>query len=273
MNGTAGKPDTERIARTAEGPGIASTACPAAAAAATSRSPGSETSGVPASETSARVSPASRRRRASRDAGVLVVAVAGDARRREAVAREEVPRAPRVLAVDDGGRRESVPRPRATGPRDSRSASRRRGGGPCPPFSQRGAGGARDALLRIGRRVRRVARAVLAVVAPRCRPPGATRPRPSAAASTTPSGPSVVLDRIAAVVGDDVVLESEIRKLAGVGYLPRRAGEIRRRLPRPRPLRARRGGPARAAAPQDGRASSRSARRSRPASPPSRSGS
>ncbi len=35
----------------------------------------------------------------------------------------------------------------------------------------------------------------------------------------------MVLDRIAAVVGDDVVLESEIRKLAGVGYLPREAGE------------------------------------------------
>ena len=35
----------------------------------------------------------------------------------------------------------------------------------------------------------------------------------------------MVLDRIAAVVGDDLILESEVRKLAGVGYLPREAGE------------------------------------------------
>lgn len=35
----------------------------------------------------------------------------------------------------------------------------------------------------------------------------------------------MVLDRIAAVVGEDVILESEIRKLSGVGYLPRAGGE------------------------------------------------
>jgi hypothetical protein len=33
------------------------------------------------------------------------------------------------------------------------------------------------------------------------------------------------VDRIAAVVGDDIVLESEIRKLVAVGYLERKAGE------------------------------------------------
>jgi hypothetical protein len=43
--------------------------------------------------------------------------------------------------------------------------------------------------------------------------------------SPTPLPGAVVLDRIAAVVGDDLILESEIRKLSGVGYLPREAGE------------------------------------------------
>ena len=43
--------------------------------------------------------------------------------------------------------------------------------------------------------------------------------------SPTPLPGAVVLDRIAAVVGDDLILESELRKLAGVGYLPREAGE------------------------------------------------
>ena len=33
------------------------------------------------------------------------------------------------------------------------------------------------------------------------------------------------MDRIAAVVGDDIILDSEIRKLAAVGYLERKAGE------------------------------------------------
>lgn len=51
-----------------------------------------------------------------------------------------------------------------------------------------------------------------------------------AAAAATPPAPTpaaraVVLDRIAAVVGDDVVLESEIRKLTGIGAIPRGAGE------------------------------------------------
>lgn len=45
------------------------------------------------------------------------------------------------------------------------------------------------------------------------------------APSPTPLPGAVVLDRIAAVVGDDLILESEIRKLAGVGYLPREADE------------------------------------------------
>ncbi|HQQ79136.1 MAG TPA: hypothetical protein PLB01_17440 [Thermoanaerobaculia bacterium] len=45
------------------------------------------------------------------------------------------------------------------------------------------------------------------------------------APSPAPLPGTVVLDRIAAVVGDDLILESELRKLAGVGYLPREAGE------------------------------------------------
>lgn len=35
----------------------------------------------------------------------------------------------------------------------------------------------------------------------------------------------MLVDRIAAVVGDDLVLESEVRKLVAVGYLERKAGE------------------------------------------------
>lgn len=53
---------------------------------------------------------------------------------------------------------------------------------------------------------------------------------PPAAASTTsattPTGPAVLVDRIAAVVGDDIILEGEIRKLVAVGYLERKAGEF-----------------------------------------------
>jgi hypothetical protein len=41
----------------------------------------------------------------------------------------------------------------------------------------------------------------------------------------TPSGPAVLVDRIAAVVGDDILLEGEVRKLVAVGYLERKAGE------------------------------------------------
>lgn len=44
-------------------------------------------------------------------------------------------------------------------------------------------------------------------------------------AATTPSGPAVLVDRIAAVVGDDIILESEIRKLVAVRYLERKPGE------------------------------------------------
>jgi hypothetical protein len=39
------------------------------------------------------------------------------------------------------------------------------------------------------------------------------------------TGQAVTLDRIAAVVGDEVVLESEISRLAAIGFLPRREGE------------------------------------------------
>ncbi len=51
----------------------------------------------------------------------------------------------------------------------------------------------------------------------------ASAPPPVPAATPAVSG--VVLDRIAAVVGDDLIFESEVTKLAGVGYLPREAGE------------------------------------------------
>jgi len=64
--------------------------------------------------------------------------------------------------------------------------------------------------------------ALLFAVSAAAAPASATAP-PAPAATPAPQG--VVLDRIAAVVGDDLILESELRKLAGVGYLPREAGE------------------------------------------------
>ncbi len=39
------------------------------------------------------------------------------------------------------------------------------------------------------------------------------------------TGPALTLDRIAAVVGDEVVLEGEISRLAAIRFLPRREGE------------------------------------------------
>ncbi|MGZ6972032.1 MAG: hypothetical protein ACXVID_10240 [Thermoanaerobaculia bacterium] len=48
---------------------------------------------------------------------------------------------------------------------------------------------------------------------------------PQASPAVTPSGPAVLVDRIAAVVGDEIVLESEIRKLVAVGFLERIPGE------------------------------------------------
>jgi len=47
----------------------------------------------------------------------------------------------------------------------------------------------------------------------------------AAGAPAQPTGPAVTLDRIAAVVGDEVVLEGEISRLAAIGFLPRREGE------------------------------------------------
>lgn len=41
----------------------------------------------------------------------------------------------------------------------------------------------------------------------------------------TPSGPAVLVDRVAAVVGDDILLQSEIAKLVAVGFLERKPGE------------------------------------------------
>ena len=39
------------------------------------------------------------------------------------------------------------------------------------------------------------------------------------------TGPAVTLDRIAAVVGDEIVLEGEVSRLAAIGFLPRLEGE------------------------------------------------
>jgi hypothetical protein len=52
-------------------------------------------------------------------------------------------------------------------------------------------------------------------------------PAPSPTHSPAPaaSGPTVLLDRIAAVVGDDIVFESEVRKLVETGVHRRLAGE------------------------------------------------
>jgi len=48
---------------------------------------------------------------------------------------------------------------------------------------------------------------------------------PGSETPPAPTGPAVTLDRIAAVVGDEVVLEGEISRLAALGFLRRREGE------------------------------------------------
>jgi hypothetical protein len=53
----------------------------------------------------------------------------------------------------------------------------------------------------------------------------AAPPTPADGPEPTPSGPAVLVDRVAAVVGDDILLESEITKLAAVGFLERKPGE------------------------------------------------
>jgi hypothetical protein len=58
---SVGKPDAERAASTALGPGTASTRIPASIAALMRTPPGSETVGVPASDTKAMLSPCFRR--------------------------------------------------------------------------------------------------------------------------------------------------------------------------------------------------------------------
>lgn len=63
-----------------------------------------------------------------------------------------------------------------------------------------------------------LARAAAVVAALAATPAPAAEP-PQAA------GPAVVLDRIAAVVGDDVILESEVGRLVAVEVTPRRPGE------------------------------------------------
>lgn len=53
----------------------------------------------------------------------------------------------------------------------------------------------------------------------------APTPRPTPTPRVEATGPTVVMDRVAAVVGDDVVLESEIDRLVLVGVDPRLPGE------------------------------------------------
>ena len=55
--------------------------------------------------------------------------------------------------------------------------------------------------------------------------PAAAPPARAADAPPPTTGPAVTLDRIAAVVGDEIVLEGEISRLAEIGFLPRREGE------------------------------------------------
>jgi hypothetical protein len=58
-------------------------------------------------------------------------------------------------------------------------------------------------------------------------PSTATTPgKPPSPLSPAPTTPAVLLDRIAAVVGDEVVLESEVRRLVEVEVVPRRPGEV-----------------------------------------------
>ncbi|MGZ5426610.1 MAG: hypothetical protein ACXWE1_05330, partial [Thermoanaerobaculia bacterium] len=45
------------------------------------------------------------------------------------------------------------------------------------------------------------------------------------APAATPSGGTVLVDRIAAVVGDEIVLESEVQKLVAVRFLEHKPGE------------------------------------------------
>jgi len=54
---------------------------------------------------------------------------------------------------------------------------------------------------------------------------------PPPSGPTPPPGPTpVVLDRIAAVVGDEIILESEVRRLLDIGLHPRKPGETGQQL-------------------------------------------
>ncbi len=55
--------------------------------------------------------------------------------------------------------------------------------------------------------------------------PSAAGLRAAAPAGPVATGPTVVLDRIAAVVGDELVTEGEVRRLMAVGVVPRMPGE------------------------------------------------
>ncbi|MFI5119393.1 MAG: hypothetical protein ACHQM4_03225 [Thermoanaerobaculia bacterium] len=56
-------------------------------------------------------------------------------------------------------------------------------------------------------------------------PAGGSGTPAAPAPAATPSGPAELVDRIAAVVGDEIVLESEVKKLVAVRFLEHKAGE------------------------------------------------
>src|SRR5512141_1757633 len=225
VNGTAGKPEIERIARTADGPGMASTRCPAWAAAATSSSPGSETSGVPASETRASVSPRPSRSRASstRRCSLWPWQDTRGVVRPWRAKRFPVRRVSSQYTTAAEDRASS-----ARGERSSRfpigvATTRRR---PIAAFS-------RVLLFLAPATIEVVFRGLLVplvfagvTLVPAAGKGAPPAPAPEAAApATTPSGPAVLVDRIAAVVGDEIVLESEVRKLVAVRFLEHKPGE------------------------------------------------
>ncbi len=97
---SVGSAPIDSAAMAAQGPGIATTSTPAAAAARTSSKPGSLMAGVPASLTNAMLSPWRSRARKSRYSLLLVVIMQGKLRRLDAEVLEKHPGVARVLRRD-----------------------------------------------------------------------------------------------------------------------------------------------------------------------------
>ena len=142
---------------------------------------------------------------------VLVVLVAGKARRRKAVPCEEVVRAARVLAENDARRGERLAGP---GGQVVQVADRRRDDEEASAHV-----GIVTPLLRSPAMPALPAAAVLLVLAAPGTPPVAPPP------ASSPAARGAVLDRIAAVVGDEIILESDVGKLVAVRYLASKPGE------------------------------------------------